>query len=126
MFGVRSRRFGGRSIATFVAMWVIALNAVFSSFCNSPQPAVDGFGQPICAHHSDDAGGQTRQQPNGTDDGGLCCQCCCTSLAVTDTSPTFDLPGVVTWTRPALVAVQILLPRPSRDPANPPRGPPFA
>ena len=102
-------------------MWVIALNVALSPFCNSEQPTLDSFGQPICAHQSDSGDGHTQHN----DSGDLCCQCC-TSLAITDTSPKLDLPVVVTWTRPALVAVQILLPRPSRHPASPPRGPPFA
>jgi hypothetical protein len=106
-------------------MWVIALNVAFSPFCNSQQPTLDAFGQPICAHHSDSGDGQT-QHPNGTDDGGQCCQGCCPSLVGADTGPKLDLPLVVTWTRPALVALQVMLPRPSRHPAGPPRGPPFA
>ncbi len=104
-------------------MWVIALNAAFGSFCNWQQPTLDAFGQPICAHHSD--GGQS-QHPNGPDGGPDCCQGCCPPLAVIDTSPKFDLPVVVAWTRPTLVEVEILLPRLSRHPASPPRGPPFA
>jgi hypothetical protein len=124
VFGVKSRRSGGRSIATMVAMWVIALNVVLSPFCNDGQPTDDAFGQPICAHHSDSGDPQT-QHPGGTDGGGLCCQCC-TSLALIDTSPTFELPVAVIWTRPAVVSVQILLPRPLRHPAGPPRGPPIA
>jgi hypothetical protein len=106
-------------------MWAIALNLVLSSFCNCQQQTPDAFGQPICAHHSDSGDGPT-QHPKGTDGGGLCCQCCCASLAVTATGPKLDLPVVVAWTRPALVAVHVLLPRPSRHPASPPRGPPFA
>jgi hypothetical protein len=106
-------------------MWVMALNLVLSPFCNCQQTTLDAFGQPICAHHSDGGDGQT-QHSTGGEGGGLCCQCCCTSLAVTDTSPKLDLAVVVTWTRPPLVAVQILLPRPARHPASPPRGPPFA
>jgi hypothetical protein len=105
-------------------MWVIALNVVFSPFCGDRQPIHDAFGQPICAHHSDSDDGQA-QHPGGTDDGGLCCQCC-TSLALIDTSPNLELPIVVAWTRPAIVAVHILLPRTSRHPAFPPRGPPLA
>lgn len=125
VFEVRSRRFCGRSIAAVVAMWVIALNVALTPFCSCQQPTLDAFGQPICAHHSDSGDGQT-QHPAGPDGGGLCCQSCCTSLAVIDTGPKLDLPLVVAWTRPALVAVQILLPRPTRHPAGPPRGPPFA
>jgi hypothetical protein len=123
VFGVKSRRSAGRSIATIVAMWVIALNVVFSPFCGDRQPIEDAFGQPICAHHSSDD--RQTQHPGGADGGSLCCQCC-TSLALIDTSPTFDLPVAVIWTHPAIVTVQILLPRSLRHPAGPPRGPPFA
>ena len=105
-------------------MWVIALNVALSPFCNCQQPTLDAFGQPICSHHSNSSDGQTH--PAGPDGGGLCCQCCCTSVAFIDTSPKLNLPAAVTWTPPPLVAVQILLPRLSRHPASPPRGPPLA
>ena len=124
MFGLRSRRFGGRSIATFVAMWVIALNVVLSPFCNCQQPTLEAFGQPICSHHPDSEG-QT-QHPAGPEGGGLCCQCCCTTLALTDATPQLALPVVLAWTQPSPVAIEILLPRPARHPAGPPRGPPSA
>ena len=106
-------------------MWVIALNVALSPFCNSPQPTLDALGQPICAHHPDGAGGGA-QHPNGPGGADLCCQCCCNALAVIDTSPKLDVPAVVTWTRQALVALEMVLPRLSRHPASPPRGPPIA
>lgn len=104
-------------------MWVIALNVVFSSVCDWQQPIFDALGQPICAHHSDGADGHT-QQSHGTDGGGLCCQCC-TSLVLTHSGPTLELPVIITWTRLVHVAVHVLLPRPSRHPAGSPRGPPL-
>jgi hypothetical protein len=119
VFRGRARRF-----VTFVALWALALNVVLSPIFDVPQPALDTFGQPICAHHSASADGQS--QRSGTPDGTMCCQCCGTVLLLTDTSPQVAPAIAVSWVRPTLVAIQILLPRLPRHPASPPRGPPSA
>jgi hypothetical protein len=111
-------------IVTFVALWALALNVVLSPGTDLQQPTLDSFGQPICAHHSTGDDGQS-QHP-GTPDDAMCGQCCGTVLLLMDTSPKIAPAIAVSWTRPALVAVQILLPRLSRHPASPPRGPPSA
>ena len=98
---------------------------MFGAVCHSQEPTLDAFGQPLCTHHADTGDGPA-QHPGGGDDSGLCCQCCLATLAITDTGPTLEPPLAVTWTQPTPVAVRILLPRPSRHPAGPPRGPPLA
>jgi hypothetical protein len=120
-----SLRGWSRRFAACVAIWALALNIVIGPAGAFQPPVLDSFGQPICGHQA--AGGDDQSQHPGAPDDALCGQCCCTAPALADVSPPLAPPLAVIWTRPAFAAgAEIVLPPPSRHPAGPPRGPPFA
>jgi hypothetical protein len=112
-----------RRLAALAAMLALALNLAALPLVHAQAGALDAFGQPICSEH---VGASLPDQPNAPADAAACQFCCTVSIAAAALAPALPVPAVIEWKRPAIVAVSLHLPSPSRHLLGPPRGPPLA
>jgi hypothetical protein len=111
-------------VAAFCAVLALALNVIALPVLARQLAPLDAFGQPICSEHANTASADEPLAP--ADDGSVCQFCCTIPLAAAPLSPALAPPSAVEWKQPAVAAVTLLLPSPSRHFLGPPRGPPRA